>query len=59
VFRQSKHNLGLRRFTLRGKEKVHLELALHCIAHNMKKIWSKEQGKRAELAQKMQKLAAE
>lgn len=58
VFGQSKHNMGLRRFMLRGKEKVHNELGLHCIAHNMKKIWSKEQAKRTELAQKMQKLAA-
>jgi hypothetical protein len=58
VFGQSKHNMGLRRFMLRGKEKVHTELGLHCIAHNMKKIWSKEQAKQAEMAQKVQKLAA-
>jgi hypothetical protein len=44
---------------LRGKEKVHNELGLHCIAHNMKKIWNKEQAKRADSAPKMQKLAAE
>jgi hypothetical protein len=58
VFGQSKHNMGLRRFMLRGKQKVHNELGLHCIAHNMKKIWSKEQAKRAEIDEKMQKLAA-
>jgi len=58
VFGQSKHNMGLRRFMLRGKEKVHNELGLHCIAHNMKKIWNKEQAKQADLALKMQKLAA-
>jgi transposase len=58
VFGHSKHNMGLRRFMLRGKDKVHLELGLHCIAHNMKKIANQEQAKRAEMAQKMQKLAA-
>jgi transposase/ribosomal protein S20 len=58
VFGHSKHNMGLRRFTLRGKEKVHLELGLHCIAHNMKKLCSKEQVNQPVLASKMQKLAA-
>ena len=58
VFGHSKHNMGLRRFMLRGKEKVHLELGLHCIAHNMKKLCSKEQAKQAGLASNLQKLAA-
>jgi transposase len=58
VFGQTKHNMGLRRFMLRGKEKVHNELGLHCIAHNMKKMHNKQQARRAELAQNMQKLAA-
>jgi transposase len=58
VFGHSKHNMGLRRFMLRGKEKVYLELGLHCIAHNMKKIATRERAKRAETAPKMQKLAA-
>jgi transposase len=58
VFGQSKHNMGVRRFMLRGKEKVHNELGLHCIAHNLKKMHSKQRAKRAELIQDMQKLAA-
>ena len=58
MFGQSKHNMGWRRFMLRGKEKVHIELGLHCIAHNMKKLSSKQQAKRAEMAQKMPGLAA-
>lgn len=59
VFGHSKHNMGLRRFMLRGKEKVHTELGLHCIAHNLKKLSSKEQAKQAELTSSMQKLAAD
>ena len=58
VFGHSKHNMGLRRFMLRGKEKVHTELGVHCIAHDMKKMHSKQQAKRAEIARNMQKLAA-
>jgi hypothetical protein len=57
VFGQSKHNMGLRRFMLRGKDKVHTELGLHCIAHNMEKLCSKEQAKQAALANDVQKLA--
>ena len=58
VFGHSKHNMGLRRFMLRGKEKVHNELGLHCIAHNLKKMHNKQQAQRAELAHNMPKLAA-
>jgi transposase len=58
VFGQSKHNMGMRRFMLRGKEKVHNEMGLHCIAHNMKKMWSKQQVKRVVTTQTFQKLAA-
>lgn len=57
VFGHSKHNMGLRRFMLRGKEKVHNELGLHCMAHNLKKMHNKQQAQRAELAQNMRKLA--
>ena len=57
VFGHSKHNMGLRRFMLRGKQKVHNELGLHCIAHNMKKMHTKQQAQRAETTQKLQKLA--
>jgi hypothetical protein len=57
-FGQSKHNMGVRRFMLRSKEKVHNELGLHCIAHDMKKVWSKQQAEQAERSRKMQKLAA-
>jgi transposase len=58
VFGQSKHNMDFRRFSLRGKEKVHTELGLHYIAHNMKKLSRKQQARQAEMTQKMQKLAA-
>lgn len=58
VFGQMKHNMGVRRFLLRGKRKTHNELGLHCMAHNLKKVWLLQQGQRAEAAQKMQKLAA-
>ena len=58
VFGQSKHNMGWRRFMLRGKEKVHIELGLHCIAHNMKKLSSKQKAKRADMAQRIPELAA-
>ena len=56
-FGQSKHNMGVRRFMLRGKDKVHTEMGLHSIAHNMKKVWGMQVAKRAEDAQRLQKLA--
>jgi len=38
VFGQVKHNLGFRRFHLRGLEKVNTEWGLVSIAHNMRKM---------------------
>lgn len=38
VFGHVKHNLGFRRFHLRGMEKVKTEWGLVCIAHNMQKM---------------------
>lgn len=38
VFGNIKGNFGVRRFSLRGKQKVTLEWGLHCIAHNMRKL---------------------
>ena len=38
VFGQVKHNMGFRRFHLRGQEKVNTEWGLVSIAHNMKKL---------------------
>jgi transposase len=38
VFGHIKHNLGFRRFHLRGLEKVKTEWGLVCIAHNMRKL---------------------
>ena len=38
VFGQLKHNLGFRRFYLKGKEKVRTEWGILCIAHNMAKL---------------------
>jgi len=38
VFSNIKHNLGFRRFHLRGLEKVETEWSLVCIAHNMRKL---------------------
>jgi transposase len=58
VFGQFKHNMGVRRFLLRGRQKVHNELGLHCLAHNLRKVWLLQLGQRAEAARKMQKLAA-
>ena len=37
VFGQIKHNMGLKRFSLRGIEKVNLEYGLFAMAHNLKK----------------------
>lgn len=38
VFGIVKHNMGFRRFHLRGLEKVKTEWGLVCIAHDMKKL---------------------
>ena len=38
VFGDIKGNFGIRRFVLKGLDKVKLEWGLHCIAHNMRKI---------------------
>jgi transposase len=38
TFGDVKHNMGFRRFHLRGFEKVQTEWALICIAHNMRKL---------------------
>jgi hypothetical protein len=38
VFGDIKGNFGVRRFILKGSEKVKLEWGLHCIAHNMRKL---------------------
>jgi transposase len=38
VFGHLKHNLGFRRFHLRGQDKVTTEWTLLCIAHNMQKL---------------------
>jgi len=38
VFGDIKGNFGMRRFSLKGLDKVTLEWALHSIAHNMRKI---------------------
>jgi hypothetical protein len=38
VFGHIKHNMGFRRFMLRGIEKVNTEWGLISIAHNMRKM---------------------
>lgn len=38
VFGDLKHNMGFRRFLLRGLKKVDLECGLVCIAHNLRKL---------------------
>ncbi len=38
TFGDVKHNMGFRRFHLRGLEKVETEWALVCLAHNMRKL---------------------
>ncbi|EQB21946.1 Mobile element protein [Dehalobacter sp. UNSWDHB] len=38
VFGDIKGNHGMRRFLLKGLEKVKIEWGLHCIAHNMRKM---------------------
>lgn len=37
VFAQLKHNHGLRRFSLKGLEKVELEFGLMALGHNLRK----------------------
>jgi hypothetical protein len=32
------HNKGLKRFTLRGKDKVNAQWLLYCMVHNIEKI---------------------
>jgi transposase len=41
VFGHWKHNMGFRRFHLRGLEKVKIELGILSIAHNMQKVAAK------------------
>jgi hypothetical protein len=38
VFGDVKGNFGIRRFLLRGLEKVNIEWGLHSIAHNFRKM---------------------
>ena len=38
VFGNLRHNLGLLRFTLRGKKKVNIQWQLYCIIHNLGKL---------------------
>jgi len=38
IFGNIKHNLGFRRFHLRGNEKVEIEWGLICLAHNLRKL---------------------
>lgn len=38
VFADIKHNMGFRRFILRGKEKVETEMGLVALGHNIKKL---------------------
>jgi transposase len=42
VFGRLKHNWGLRRFLLRGQEKVQIEWGLLCLAHNLAKLASRQ-----------------
>jgi len=39
VFGNIKENLGFRRFSMRGKEKVETEWSLICLTHNLKRIF--------------------
>jgi len=41
VFGHIKHNMGFRRFMLRGTEKVNTEWGLISIAHNLRKMAAK------------------
>ena len=38
VFGDIKHNMGFRRFMLRGLKKVDIEWGLLCMAHNLRKL---------------------
>ena len=38
VFGNLRHNKGLRRFTLRGREKVDAQWKLYCLVHNIEKL---------------------
>jgi transposase len=40
AFAQIKHNMGFRRFLLRGLNKVNVECGLLAIAHNLKRWWT-------------------
>lgn len=46
-FGDIKHNMGFRRFHLRGLKKVHTEITLVAMAHNMRKVYLKELRKAA------------
>ena len=46
-FGDIKHNMGFRRFHLRGIKKVKTEFALIAMAHNLRKLHLKQQNKRA------------
>jgi len=39
VFGNLRHNLGLLRFTLRGKAKINVQWLLYCIVHNIGKLY--------------------
>lgn len=43
-FGDIKHNMGHRRFILRGKSKVYIEFLLLCIAHNIRKVYCEKTG---------------
>ena len=38
VFGNIRHNQGLRRLNLRGREKVNAQWHLHCMVHNIEKL---------------------
>ena len=38
VFANLRHNKGLDRFTLRGRDKVAVQWRLYCLVHNIEKI---------------------
>jgi len=46
-FGDIKHNMGFRRFHLRGIKKVKAEFALIAMSHNLRKLHLKMQNKRA------------
>ena len=49
VFGQIKFNLGFKRFHLRRLDKAHVELALACLTHDIKKIHVRHMVKGCEL----------